>query len=526
MKFRTLIAAFGIFLGLSAASAQTPKFEHVILISVDGLHGSDVDQYIASHPKSTLAQLAGMGTVYTKAQSGLPSDSYPGLAALITGGSPNSTGIWYDHTYNRSLLAPGSTKANPGKPGVDLAFDESVDMGFNDGKWGDASTKPLEFAGAAGLDAKALPVDPKTFLPVYPHNYLLVNTIFEVAQQAGKLTAWSDKHPAYDLVNGPSGKGVVDLFTPEINSLVPGKGEDDFTKDNADTMTYDGLKVQAVVNELKGFDHTGKVKAGVPAILGMNFQTLSVSQKLPKGGYKDAKATPSDYLAKGLDSVDAGLGLILATVKAEKLDKSTLFIISAKHAQSPIDVSTVKWVDDSNFVPVLAAKGITAFTASNDTTAYLWLADPKQAKAAADVLMAVKTVYPVWDAKTKKNLFEKDETAGTWGAIDKILYGDALTAQFKDPSGTGRFPDLIVMNAQGTVYGKPWKKIAEHGGFGEDDTHVGLIVAHVGGKAATVATAVKTVQVAPTVLKALGLDPAKLQAVVQEKTAVLPALDF
>jgi len=31
----------------------------------------------------------------------------------------------------------------------------------------------------------------------------------------------SDKHPAYEILNGPSGTGVQDMFTPEINSDAP-----------------------------------------------------------------------------------------------------------------------------------------------------------------------------------------------------------------------------------------------------------------------------------------------------------------
>jgi len=62
-------------------------------------------------------------------------------------------------------------------------------------------------------------------VPVFPHQFVKVNTIFEVIRAHGGQTAWSDKHPAYDIVNGPSGKGVQDLFTPEVNSndaIMPG----------------------------------------------------------------------------------------------------------------------------------------------------------------------------------------------------------------------------------------------------------------------------------------------------------------
>ena len=130
-----------------------------------------------------------------------------------------------------------------------------------------------------------------TCKPVYPHSYLKVNTIFEVARAAGLRTAWSDKHPAYEILNGPSGTGVQDLFTPEINSEAPrAPSSNDWTTDNALTEQYDGYKVQAVINEIDGFDHSGATAVGTPAIFGMNFQTVSTAEKLPTsdgltGGY-------------------------------------------------------------------------------------------------------------------------------------------------------------------------------------------------------------------------------------------------
>jgi hypothetical protein len=51
-----------------------------------------------------------------------------------------------------------------------------------------------------------------------------------------------------------------------------------------------------------------------------------------------------------------------------------------------------------------------------------------------------------------------------------------------------------------------------------------LLVAHPPLAEATISTPVATTQIAPTVLAALGLDPAALDAVRQEGTAVLPAL--
>ena len=49
-------------------------------------------------------------------------------------------------------------------------------------------------------------------VPVYPHEYVRTNTIFEIIKAAGRRTAWSDKHPAYEDLSGPSGKGLDELY--------------------------------------------------------------------------------------------------------------------------------------------------------------------------------------------------------------------------------------------------------------------------------------------------------------------------
>jgi hypothetical protein len=66
----------------------------------------------------------------------------------------------------------------------------------------------------------------------------------------------------------------------------------------------------------------------------------------------------------------------------------------------------------------------------------------------------------------------------------------------------------------------------EHGGFARDDTNVMLLVANPAFAPATVTSQVETAQIAPTILKALGLDPESLQAVQLEHTQSLPGLQF
>jgi hypothetical protein len=116
-----------------------------------------------------------------------------------------------------------------------------------------------------------------------------------------------------------------------------------------------------------------------------------------------------------------------------------------------------------------------------------------------------------------------------------VLSGKALRAQFGNPLTDARTPDISVQPIPGTIYSSSQAKVAEHGGFAPDDTHVALLVvngatlvrdeamgAQTGGR--TVTAAVETTQVAPTVLAALGLDPAKLDAVRLQHVAVLPAV--
>jgi len=110
--------------------------------------------------------------------------------------------------------------------------------------------------------------------------------------------------------------------------------------------------------------------------------------------------------------------------------------------------------------------------------------------------------------------------------IDTILSGASLKALFNDPTTDSRTPDIIVLPDHGVIYAKlTATKIAEHGGFSADDTHVALVIANPHLPKGSVATPVQTTQIAPTVLHLLGLKPGDLQAVGIEHTDVLPDLD-
>src|SRR5262249_31355767 len=66
------------------------KIKYVLLISVDGLHALDVANYVQANPGSAMAELSSHGITYSNARTPANSDSFPGLLALVTGGSPNT----------------------------------------------------------------------------------------------------------------------------------------------------------------------------------------------------------------------------------------------------------------------------------------------------------------------------------------------------------------------------------------------------------------------------------------------------
>jgi hypothetical protein len=500
------------------------KIKHVLLVSVDGLHALDVANYVSNHPDSALAQLSNHGITYSNAKTPANSDSFPGLLALVTGGSPNSHGLFYDVSYNRNVFDPTNTTCQ-GQAGNLQIYDESIDTyGANNVSLNsiDPSTLPhyIDESGKCAIK--------------YPHNALHTNTIFEVIKERGGLTAWADKHPAYDLVNGPSGVGVDDLYTPEITNV----NGFDSTASVVCTGQNDDLKVNAILNQIKGLSHDGKRIVGVPVIFGMNFQAVSVGQKLAKdnsdnscatdtnvkvnqqsGGYKDGSGTPTDVLAYGLKNTDNSLGKMIIALKKANIYDSTLVIVTAKHGQSPINPTLVNKpghfadlvaaLPDATSNPAALAIASAAGCSTgpcgfvqDDDVALIWLQDQSKTKIVADYLNT-----------NAKALF-----------IEEVMAGNDLKLKFNDPLKDDATPDIIVQPINGTIYTGSSKKNAEHGGFSASDTNVGLIVSNPSITSHSVTSPVATSQVAASILESLKINSNKLGAVVKEGTKVLPFL--
>ena len=311
----------------------------------------------------------------------------------MTGGSPRSSGLFYDDVYDRTLYA-GADSNCTGIQGVEAFLQEVVDIdAFNGG-----SLSHLD--GGGDFKSQQIPRQ-KTAdgcKPVYPHNFIKTNTIFEVVRQ------------------------------------------------------------------IDGKDSTGTMPAPVPTPFGTNFQTLSVAQKALNakgGGYADAVFTPNPYVAAAITYIDGAIGKITAELAAKDLTKSTLIVISAKHSQSPADYTRLPKIGHSvsHALSSYLGSGSDKVTGNNlgggqvtdDDVAFIWLNDQSQRAAALNVLKT-STACPIVNSVTKV-----------------VPKSSAL---------------MCV-----------------------DNGHAALLVSHPSLERKTVTDRVRTTQVAPTVIQALGVEP-------------------
>ncbi len=465
----------------SAQGSESTSIKHVLLISVDGMHAVDflncakgVSTVNGGQPYCpAIAALSKSGVNYVAASTSKPSDSFPGLTAIITGGSPALTGVYYDVAYSRNLDGPAVMTGNGNGPGTCTAgaaptgftteYEEGIDIDqtkVNGGAPGAALTD----GGIHSIDPQRLPRDPaRGCAPVWPWQFVRANSIFSVIHAAGGYAAWSDKHPAYSSVASGIGPSALDdFYAPEINSTViglpgvttptgiscasildPGSDLTAWTNSFQNIQCYDTLKVNAILNQIDGWDHLRTKKTQVPTIFGMNFQAVSVAQKLIEpsnsitGGYLDAAGTPSAALLGEFQYVDASIGAFVSELKKQGLYDSTLIVVTAKHGQSPIDptryvgqtingTSPATLLSNAGFIPPSESTNTAGgIGPTEDDVSLLWLNSSSNTAASVAIL-------------------EANASTSTGIGLGQIFYGPSLTLNYNDPTVDPRTPDIIV----------------------------------------------------------------------------------
>ena len=144
------VVALTVLSGLGAAAQglnhqkQDNQIQRVLLVSIDGMHA--VDYLNCSQGVSginngepycpNLAKLGQIGVNYLDTSTSRPSDSFPGLMTIVTGGTPRLHGAFYDVAYDRVLAPPQNTTGNglqggPCTPnqanGTSTEYEEGID---------------------------------------------------------------------------------------------------------------------------------------------------------------------------------------------------------------------------------------------------------------------------------------------------------------------------------------------------------------------------------------------------------------
>ncbi len=315
----------------------------VVLLEAGGLNAVDLALWVESHPNSAMAELSRRGVTYTNAH--VPwTDEAAGLVALVTGGTPVSTGVVSADGYDHALSPAGSACRTKG------------------------TALMLE------MDAVKMPLDPKhSCSPVAPHALLHVNNIFEVMNEKGTRTAWAGTNAALtDLYAGPSGSGLSEA----CGWAAPERG--------------DQMRVAAVMRWIDGKDCGGKLDAPVPVVMGISFSAVGKAKMMAgNNGYADSTGRPATELTKALGSVDDSIAAIVRELKTKKLFDSTWIVVTASYGRGPVTARSIRTVNLSALKAVAerVPHAIVSHIGASGS-AMVWLKDPSMTAAVAKALSA------------------------------------------------------------------------------------------------------------------------------------------
>ena len=327
--------------------------------------------------------------------------------------------------------------------------------------------------GSAIAASKAVALDAKNGCrPLAAHDLLRVNTMFEVVSEKVGSTAWAgEDYATTDLLRGPSGKG--------LNTA-------------CDDAASDPARVEAFIRWIDG--------PSPFALLGMSFTGIAESQR--RDGYLDALGAPSEGLAKALQKLDDSIARIIQELKARQIFESTWIAIAAPYAQSPVDRrqrSVIPLARLRKAADTAVPSGVVHI--SGGDVAMIWLSQTAQTGRLAKALAG--------DAISL--------------GIEDIYYGARLALTLNTPANDSRMPDIILQPRAGVSWAEPNERaLMFHGGMLDQDTHVALMISGAQLTGRTDPTYVPTTQLAPLLLRALGIEKFDLRALHLEHSPALP----
>jgi hypothetical protein len=445
--------------------------DRVLIVNIDGMGAVDLANWVKSHSESALASLSRRGVTYTNAHVPWP-DSAAGMLAFATGGSPISTGIFSSHGFDRAL--------SPGGPGC-AATGAELNL---------------------DLSPPILPRDPKhDCAELTSHALTKVNSIFDMVHVGGGRTAWAGDNAAYaDLLRGPSGKALDDVFvptpSPNLKSLIES------------AKFADEARVAALLGWING-KVEGKAEV-VPRLFGISLMGLDAAQRstaLLLQSQTDHTGQTGNavdsVVQQAFEQIDKQLGRIIAELKKTGLDGSTWIVVTAAHGLASSD-TTPHLIDPSRIQAVAqkaAQRDLALVTA--DTVGLVWL---KRPSALAAVLQAYRVQM-------------------TELGIGEIYSGEKLRLIMNSADEDSRMPDLILQPQAGVIWMRKGDDRPQmHGGFSDQQNHVALLVSGRQLTGRVDKTPVPTTQIAPLILRILGMEKMDLRALHQEHTPALPGI--
>ncbi len=321
-------------------------------------------------------------------------------------------------------------------------------------------------------------------LPV--HRLVRVNSIFDLVHAAGGRTAWADERTAYaDLLRGPSGTALDEVFVPEMSvaeNLVDAAriGDED--------------RVRAVLQWIDG------IQGAVPRLFGVALMSVDAAQRTGSSRL-DGGAGP---IQTAFERVDSQIGRIVGELGKRGLGDSTWIIVTARHGQTPMHDQVFRPVNPAGIEAIAraAAHGELALVTA-DTVGLVWLKHPD---ATAAVLKAYRAKM-------------------TGMGIGEIYSGQKLRLIMNTAEEDTRMPNLILEPQAGVIWmRKGGNRPRGHGGFSDDQNHVALLVSGRQLRGRLDKTPVPTTQIAPLILRILGMEKMNLKALHQEHTPALPGI--
>jgi arylsulfatase A-like enzyme len=278
-----------------------------------------------------------------------------------------------------------------------------------------------------------------------------------------------------DLLRGKSGRGLDDACS------VAGKPHR--RPGGVQRRDQDEGRLTMLLGWLAGRDCNGQ-PASVPVLSGISLTEATTSPK-------------------GLAAVDDDVRRVLTELRHQHLDDSTWIVVASPFAPSS-ELATPRVIPIARLREALDHAGSgrpRVLHISSGRVAMVWLADPSRTDAAAASV-----------ARSAESL-----------GIQRILVGTTLTLTWNNPEEDARVPNLILEANPGVTWIAPTSR-GSASGMGEDETHVALLVAGAQLDARQDKTPVPTTQLAPLLLRALGLEKFDLEALQKEHTPALPGI--